>query len=144
MIADLGIELTGTTDRVRISPEGGMGIADIKTGATAVNAQGQLKTAGHTAQLAVYELLASQTLGRPMDAPAQIIGMQTGKTEKAQRVATAQVESTSLALVGDEFSPGLLEMAAKVLHSGLFYGNPRSQLCGVKYCPAYGTCRFRG
>lgn len=144
IIEDLGIELTGTTDRVRVSPDGKLGIADIKTGATAVNAQGQVKVNGHTSQMAVYEILAAQALGKAINAPAQIIGMQTGKTAKAQRVATAQIESASLTLIGDEFTPGLLEIAAKLLHSGLFYGNPRSQLCSVKYCPAYGVCRFRG
>ncbi len=143
-ISDLGIALTGTTDRVRATDKGEIGVVDIKTGSTAVAADGTVKTGAHMAQLAVYELLASQAIGQPMTAPAQIVGMQTGKTEKAQRVACADVQGASLALVGDDFAPGILEIAAKLLHSGVFYGNPRSQLCSAKYCPAYGACRFRG
>lgn len=144
IITDLDLELTGTTDRIRISPDGDLGIADIKTGANAVSADGTVKTAGHLAQLAVYELLASQAVGRKMDAPAQIIAMQTGKTPKAQRVATAQVASAFEVLVGSSDCPGLLEIAAGLIHSGTFYGNPRSQLCNVKYCPAFSACLFRG
>lgn len=40
-----------------------------------------------------------------MTAPAQVIGMQTGKTAKAQRVAMGEVENASPILLGDEFSP---------------------------------------
>lgn len=143
-ITDLGIALTGTTDRVRLTEDGEIGIADLKTGATAVSAQGEVKTAGHVAQLAVYELLASQAIGQQLTAPAQVVGLQTGKTEKAQRVAVAEVEAPSQLLVGDESCPGLLQIASSLLHKGLFFGNPRSMLCSAKYCPAYGSCRFRG
>lgn len=143
-ITDLDISLTGTTDRVRRTKDGDIGISDLKTGATAVNAQGEVKTAGHIAQLAVYELLASQAIGQQLTAPAQIVGLQTGKTEKAQRVGVAEVEAPSQLLVGDESCPGLLQIASGLLHKGLFFGNPRSMLCSAKYCPAYGSCRFRG
>ena len=44
-IADLGIALTGTVDRVRRT-EDGYGIADIKTGKSAVGADGTCKTQG--------------------------------------------------------------------------------------------------
>lgn len=144
LIADLGIELTGTTDRVRVSEDGAVGIADIKTGAQAVSAQGVVKTSGHTSQLAVYELLASQALGQPMTAPARVIGMQTGKTAKAQRVATADVENPSAILIADDYSPGLLTIASQMVYSGLFYGNPRSYLCSAKYCPIHHICKFKG
>lgn len=143
-ISDLGLALTGTTDRVRITRDGEVGIADIKTGATAVSAAGAVNVAGHVAQLGVYELLASQVLGRPVTAPAQVIGMQTGKTAKAQRIACADIEGASHALVGADGCPGVLQFAAGMLKSGLFFGNPRSILCSAKYCPAYHTCRFRG
>lgn len=143
-ITDLGIELTGTTDRVSVTSDGRIGITDIKTGAQAVSAQGVVKTKGHAAQLAVYELLTSQVLGQSMTAPAQVIGMQTGKTSKAQRIATAEVEDASAILLGDEHSSGLLTIASKVIHSGLFYGNPRSYLCSAKYCPVHHMCKFKG
>lgn len=142
-ITDLGIALTGTTDRVRVTADGEIGIVDIKTGKNAVSSDGCVKTSGHMAQLAVYELLTSQALGRELSAPAQIIGMQTGKTEKAQRVACAPVVAPSLALIGTEDNPGLLEIAAGMLRKGLFYGNPRSQICSVKYCPAWKNCLWR-
>ena len=45
-ITDLGLELTGTTDRI-VCTEEGYGIADIKTGKAAVGADGKVKTAGH-------------------------------------------------------------------------------------------------
>ena len=142
-ITDLGIAFTGTTDRVRVTEDGEIGITDIKTGARAVGSDGKVDVAPHLAQLGVYELLTSQALGAPVTAPAQIVGMQTGKTPTAQRVA-CDTADTRLALVGDEERPGLLQMASKMLHAGLFYGNPRSYLCGAKYCPAFSSCRFRG
>ena len=51
-ISDIGIALTGTTDRVFVSDDG-YGIADIKTGKSAVATDGTVKTAGHAAQIAV-------------------------------------------------------------------------------------------
>lgn len=143
-ITDLGISLTGTTDRVRRTKDGRLGIVDIKTGTTAVNAAGKVKTSGHGNQLAVYDLLTSFALGITLDAPAQIVGMQTGKTNVAQRVAVEDVDLSSCTLVGSEGTTGLLEIASRIVHLGLFYGNPRSQICGEKYCPIYKTCRFRG
>lgn len=142
-ITDIGLAFTGTTDRVRVTESGEIGITDIKTGARAVGSDGKVDVAPHLAQLGVYEILASQALGAPVTAPAQIVGMQTGKTSTAQRVAHATAD-TRIALVGDEERPGLLQMASRMLHAGLFYGNPRSYLCGAKYCPAFSSCRFRG
>lgn len=142
-IQDLRITLTGTTDRVRKTDDG-LGIVDLKTGSTAVAADGKVKTAGHAAQLAVYELLAGFSLGSPITAPAQIVGLQVAKTEKARRVGTGEIANARGALVGDEFSPGILEMVAKMIKAGIFPPNPRSQLCSRKYCPAFSTCRYRG
>lgn len=141
-ITDLGIALTGTTDRVRVTPDG-LGIADLKTGKTAVGADGAVATKGHAIQAAVYELLASAAMGLPITAPAQIIGMQTGKTAKGQRVGTGEIASARNILLGDDEAPGLLEYASKILKSGDFYGNPGSRLCSEKFCPAFGICRFR-
>lgn len=141
-IADLGLALTGTTDRVRRT-ESGYGISDLKTGKQAVRADGSVDTSRHAMQLGVYELLAENASGVPITEPAQIVGMQTGKTDKAQRVGTAEVHTARELLVGTPDQPGVLEYAAKLIHSGAFYGNPSSPLCNPKYCPVYNTCHFR-
>lgn len=142
VFTDLGITLTGTVDRVRVT-EDGLGIADIKTGKTAVGADGAVKTQGHAAQVAVYELLASKELGVTIDAPAQIIGLQVAKTEKGRRAGIGEIHGARQLLLGEEDKPGLLELAATIVHSGNFYGNPKSQLCNPKYCPAFQICRWR-
>ncbi len=142
-LPDLGIALTGTTDRVRLTPDG-LGIADLKTGGKAVGADGRAITQGHSVQLGVYELLAEHAMGLNITAPAQIVGMQTGKTAAAQRVGTGDVPNARAALVGTEDHPGLLEHASRLLKSGAFYGNPKSFLCSQKYCPAHPVCRFKG
>ena len=143
-ITDLGIALTGTTDRVGRTAEGSAGILDIKTGKTAVAADGTVKTAGHAYQLGVYELLAERASGLPIDAPAQIIGLQTGKTERGQRAGiSGPVVGARDVLIGDVDQPGVLEMVARMIHAGAFPGNPRSMLCGEKYCPIHKSCRYR-
>jgi hypothetical protein len=142
-IADLGITLTGTTDRIRETPEGELGIADLKTGKTAVAADGTVKTQGHGYQIGVYELLAEAASGQHLTAAGQIIGLNAAKTAKAQRVGIGEIANARDALLGSEGVPGVLEMAAKLIHSGTFYGNPRSPLCSAKYCPAFQTCNYR-
>lgn len=141
-ITDIGLALTGTTDRVRRVGEGN-GIADLKSGKTAVRADGHVETKGHAYQLGVYEILAEKASGLPITAPAQIIGLQAGKTERGQRVGTADVDRPRDVLIGEKDSPGVLEMVAHMIHSGAFPGNPRSMLCGEKYCPIFQTCKFR-
>ncbi|HWK72210.1 MAG TPA: PD-(D/E)XK nuclease family protein [Burkholderiaceae bacterium] len=141
-ISDLGIALTGTTDRVRRTDDG-FGISDIKTGKTAVSADGTVKTAGHAFQMGVYELLAEFASGLPITCPAQIIGLNTGKTAAAQRAGLGEIEGTREVLLGDGDTPGVLENASRLIHSGAFYGNPRSMLCNPKYCPNFQTCKFR-
>ncbi len=141
-IADIGITLTGTVDRVRVTDDG-LGIADIKTGKTAVAADGTVKTRGHAAQIGVYELLASHALGQPMSAPAQIIGLQVAKTDKGRRAAAGEIDGALDLLLDEGDSPGLLRMASRMVHSGDFYGNPRSQACGSRYCPVYNICKWR-
>lgn len=142
-IPELGISLTGTTDRVYRDQWGDLGIADLKTGKNAVAADGSVKTSGHAAQLGVYELLAGQTLGERIAAPAVIVGLQVAKTENGRRVGMGQVESASDMLVGNENQHGLLEIVSRLVRSGDMYGNPRSSLCSEKFCPAYATCRWR-
>lgn len=142
-LPELGIALTGTTDRVRKTARG-HGISDLKTGGKAVGVDGKAVTQGHGVQLGVYELLAEHAMGLPITEPAQIVGMQTGKTPAAQRVGTGEVQNARAALVGTEESPGLLEHASRLIRSGAFYGNPKSFLCSERYCPAHPTCRFKG
>lgn len=141
-ISDLGIALTGTTDRI-IETDDGLGIADIKTGKTAVNANGTVETKGHAYQLGIYELLAEAVEQLPITAPAQIIAMNTAKTPASQRTGTGIIENARSTLLGDGESPGVLEYAAKIIHSGSFWGNPKSMLCHDKYCPIFATCKFR-
>lgn len=142
-LADIGIVLTGTVDRVRRTDDG-LGIADLKTGKTAVSADGTVKTQGHAAQVGVYEILAQAALGVPMEAPAQIIGLQVAKTDKGRRVGTGEISfAREVLLDGPEGEPGFLRMASRLVHSGDFYGNPRSPLCSEKFCPAYRICRWR-
>lgn len=141
-LPDLGIALTGTTDRVH-EVGGSLGITDLKTGGRAVGADGRAVTQGHAVQLGVYELLAEHAMGLHITAPAQIVGMNTGKTPAAQRVGTGEVPNARAALIGTEESPGLLEHASRLIHSGSFYGNSKSFLCSAKYCPRHPVCTFK-
>lgn len=142
-IVDIGLSLTGTTDRVR-KVGTGFGIADVKSGKTAVKADGTVSTKGHAYQLGVYELLAEHASGIPITAPAKVFGLQVAKTDRGQRVAVSgDVTGARDVLVGEKDSPGVLEVVARMIHSGTFPGNPRSMLCGAKYCPIYERCKFR-
>ena len=69
--------------------------------------------------------------------------MQTGVTERAQRIAIGEIDSPRDALIGSAEAPGALQYAADFIRTGRFYGNPRSQLCGAKFCPIHATCMFR-
>lgn len=142
-LSDLGITLTGTTDRLYEDDFGNIGICDIKTSKTAVSADGTVPVAKHGPQVAVYELLVSTSLGRPVTAPAQIFGLQAAKTARGQRAGIGRIENARELLVGDEYRPGILQMAAHFLKSGMFWGNPSSRLCTPKFCPIYKTCPWR-
>lgn len=141
-ITDLGIALTGTTDRV-YEADGELGIGDVKTGKAAVGADGTVTTKGHAYQMGVYELLAEKGSGLPITAPARIFGLNTAKTPAAQRTGTGHITGARDVLLGDEESPGILQMASQLIHHGDFYGNPKSMLCHGRYCPIYETCKFR-
>lgn len=141
---DLGISISGTNDRVRKTVNGGRGISDLKSGGRAVNANGQANTQGHELQVAVYEVLAEYVLGVPITEPAEIVGLQTGKTLNSQRVGTAEIKDARALLIGNDERPGALEYASKIIRSGDFHGNNKSYLCSAKYCPAHPICRFKG
>jgi hypothetical protein len=139
-ITDLGIALTGTTDRVRETADG-LGICDLKTGKAAVGSDGNVKTAGHAYQMGVYELLAEQASGIQITGAAQIIGMNTAKTAASQRVGTGEIAGARAVLLGDGETPGILEYASRLIHSGSFYPNPKSMLCHERYCPIFKECK---
>lgn len=142
-ITDIGLALTGTTDRIRRT-EAGLGIADLKSGKRAVGADGTVETKGARYQIGVYELLAERASGVPITAPAEVIGLQVAETERGQRVAKSEpITGARDVLVGDAEGPGVLEMVARMVHAGAFPGNPRSMLCGAKFCPIHPTCKFR-
>lgn len=141
-ITDLGIVLTGKVDRVRAVGDG-YGISDLKSGKTAVSADGTVDTSAHAFQMGSYELLAQKASGLNITEPAEIVGMQTGKTDKAQRVGTAKISGARELLLGDGDTPGILEHASKIVHAGVFYGNPRSMLCNKKFCPVFSRCKYR-
>ncbi len=140
-LPDLGIALTGTNDRVRITADGKTGITDLKTGKRAVGTNGRAEVAKHALQLGVYELLASHAMGIPIDAPAQVIGMNTGNTPATQRIGTGEVQNARDLLLGRDGEPGALELAAEIIRAGVFPANPSSFLCSPKYCPRFGSCR---
>ena len=142
-LTDIGLSLTGTIDRIRDTGFG-YGITDLKTGKRAVSSDGVCKTQGHGAQLAVYELLAEMAFGAAMTEPAQIVGLQVARTRQGQRVATGEISNLRSILLDSDFDePGLLTMAARIIHSGSFYGNPGAHFCSEKYCPIFNTCKWR-
>ena len=65
------------------------------------------------------------------------------KTDKGRRAAVGVITGARELLVGTEEHPGLLQMAARMIRSGDFYGNPKSQTCTEKYCPVFHGCRWR-
>lgn len=138
------VRVTGTTDRIRITEDGLKGISDLKSGgrATEKTPEGGRRavTKGHHIQLGIYTLMAEQASGERLDAPAEIIGLQTTKDTP---VATGEVADVKTPLLGSEEYPGLIEIAARMLKDGVFPPNPKSMLCSKKYCPAYAAhCHY--
>ena len=136
------VSLSGTTDRVRLTDDGREGICDVKSGRTAVAADGKVNTKNHHLQTGIYRIMAEHALGRVLDAPDEIIGLNTAKTDAAQRVGFGEIRDSRRPLVGDEDSPGMIEMAAKMLKTGSFPPNPGSMLCSKKYCAGYTKCPY--
>jgi len=138
------IRLTGKTDRVRNTPDG-KGISDLKSGKRAVEGivEGKPRAVvkGHHLQLGVYRLMAEAAISEPMTGPDEIIGLQTsGKGH----VAVAEVRNSTTPLLGTAENPGLIEIAAAMLKSGIFPPNPRSMLCSKKFCGGWDRCQFKG
>lgn len=138
------VRVTGTTDRVRVLEDGRRGVADVKTGAraTVVGEDGKRRadTKGHNMQTGIYTLMAEQETQVLMDAPAQIIGLQTTKDAHC---AVGEMPDVRTPLLGTAEHVGLIQMAARMGKSGSFPPNPKSVLCSKKYCPAYAHhCKF--
>ncbi len=134
------VRLKGTMDRARIKKTtGGVGIADLKSGSASVQ-KGVAVTKGHGAQIGTYELLYQHTTGEQITSDAEIIGLKTkGKAE----IGFGNISNAMEIMVGNESSPGLIELAAHMFKTGKFYPNPKSMLCGEKYCPRWSSCHFR-
>lgn len=143
LVVDCGggvtVKLTGTLDRSRVvAGEKGVRIADLKSGARAVE-NGVAKTKGHAAQVGTYELLYEHTTGRAVSGPAEIIGLHTSGKPK---IATGEIPMAKALMVGTPDTAGLIEFAAQMFRSGLFYPNPQSMLCGEKYCARWHRCSY--
>lgn len=132
------MRLTGTMDRARVVRlyEDKV-IADLKTGSRLI-IDGEVSTKARAAQLGIYQLLSEQTDGQPT-AGAQIIALQTNSRTD---VGVSKVFDAKAMMLGDENTPGLLELASKMLKAGLFPPNPHSSLCGPKYCARFSTCKY--
>lgn len=137
------VRVTGRTDRIRQIEDGRRGISDLKSGATATSIEDgrrRANTKGHHLQQGIYTLMAEQETGEALEAPAQIIGLQTTKEAP---VALGEIADVKTALLGTDEFPGLIEIAAGMAKSGSFPPNPKSMLCSPKYCPAYSHhCKF--
>lgn len=133
------VRLTGTLDRSRMWADSrGVGIADIKTGAQAVQ-KGHAVVTGHGPQLGVYELLYEHSTGEAITAPSEIIGAKTsGKPE----IATGLIHNARAIMVGTDNAPGLIEHAAVIFKTGLFPPNTKSHLCSERYCPRWQQCPY--
>jgi hypothetical protein len=139
MGADLTIRLTGTLDRIRKHPDSRLGVADLKTGVRRINSDGLVDTAADGAQLGCYELLYEADTGLVIDAPAEILAIDS---KCAGVVASAAVPRTREILIGSDEEPGLIFMAAMYLRAGIFPPNPKSGLCSDRYCPIYDRCKY--
>lgn len=136
------VRLTGHGDRIR--EEGGAEIvSDLKSGKTAVRADGTVETKGHAAQTATYKLLRHASTGKPMHRLTEIIGLQTGKSADTQRVGVGIAEDVEEALLGTGTKPGLLHSLGFMAKRGIFHGNPNSRLCSPRFCPIYHHCHYR-
>lgn len=134
------VRLTGTMDRARIRRNNGgkVGIADLKSGGTAVQ-KGVANTKGHGPQIGTYELLYEHTTGESISDDAEVIGL---KTKGSAEIASGTIKGAKRAMIGTDTQPGLIEFAAEMFKTGRFYPNPKSLLCSEKFCPRHSTCHF--
>lgn len=132
------VKLTGTLDRIREDADGRLGISDVKSGARRIY-QGDVDVAADGAQLGTYEIIGEATIGRPIEAPGEIIAMQTKNNGE---VMAAPVERTRSILTGTPGEPGLLHVVAMYAKNDIWPANPKSALCSKKFCPDFSNCPF--
>jgi len=138
----ISIRLTGTVDRLRTTTGDAIGIADYKTGRTAIATTGKVRIGTHLGQLGVYDLLAEHTVGSAMTLAPEIVGMTTAASTRNQRVATRAAPQARAALVGNDQQPGYLQFVRQYFQSGLFPPNPSSNLCSATWCPHFAECPY--
>lgn len=141
------VRWTGSMDRARVvRGTRAAAIVDIKTGKRAIE-HGFAKTRGHAAQVGLYQVLANADPSMPVqvDETPHILAMSTSPaTATKPQIAMAPVPGAVEQLLGAKGGDyGLMEYAALFLKTGMFPPNPRSQLCGEKYCPRWSVCKFR-
>lgn len=137
------VRITGHLDRSRVSKvrQGTMlRISDIKTGARAAHKDGTAEVKGKGLQLGIYQILTEQSLGEAVDPVGEIIGLGTSKSAPT---GVSEIAGPKSQILGrGDGTPGLIEMAANMLRTGMFPPNPTSILCGQKYCPRWNHCSF--
>lgn len=141
------VRLTGTLDRSRVLRFAGtdhLRIADIKTGGRAAfKPKGKQEyvadTTGKGLQLGVYQILAEQTLGEPIDVAGEIIGLCTSASAPT---AVSVIPGAKDQILPRGGQPSLIEIAANMLRTGYFPPNPKSMTCGPRYCPRWKSCPY--
>lgn len=146
LVDGVWITLTGSPDRVYETMFGEFGGLDIKTGMAVLDAAGTVETVKHIAQMGIYEILIEeqyQAMDLKMSDPFVIAGLSTAGSNNA--FGLGYIKNAKSHLLGDPETgqDGLLNYAARLLKSGLFFGNPNSRTCTKQYCPIYGNCKFR-
>ena len=118
-------------------------VRDIKTGLQAVGYDddgGRVATIGaHHLQVGIYTIMTEVELQRPMDAPAEICGISTGKSGD---IAVSDIRDVRTALLGTEDRPGMIELAAKMLKDGDFRPAPGTVMCSPLYCSGWNRCPY--
>ncbi|MFD1558312.1 RecB family exonuclease [Paraburkholderia silviterrae] len=133
------ITLTGTMDRARAAEtDAGTIIPDVKTGSKVVS-NGVANIKARSAQTGTYQLMYEHTMKEPT-AGAQIIAL--GTSSKTP-VAVSPVFDARRVLVGNEQTPGLIQLAADMFRAGTFPPNPSSVLCSKRYCARWSRCIYR-
>jgi hypothetical protein len=86
----------------------------------------------------LYEVLTEHSLGLDVTLPADIAAV---STSKIVRTGIGHVYNAKELMLGTDEEPGVIETVGTMVKHGLFPPNPRSMLCGEKYCPRWSTCK---
>lgn len=134
------IQLTGTIDRLYTTDGGrSVGVADLKTGGQSVT-NGVVKTSQHRPQFGTYELLAENTIEKRLNLPGHVVAL---KTKGDPEFGIGEIKGARDLMIGTEEYPGLIQIGAEMLRSGLFPPNTQSFTCSEQYCPRWSTCKYR-